>query len=73
MKHNTRPAVIFDMDGTLWDASSQIVISWNRTIDRFPQIWEEITLKRLQAELGKPMDDIATSYSHGSAMNGRWH
>lgn len=61
MKHNTRPAVIFDMDGTLWDASSQIVISWNRTIDRFPQIWEEITLKRLQAELGKPMDDIATS------------
>lgn len=61
MKHNSRPAVIFDMDGTLWDASVQIADSWNRTIGRFPQIWEEITLKRLQAELGKPMDAIAVS------------
>lgn len=61
MKHNSRPAVIFDMDGTLWDASAQIVLSWNKTIDGFPQIWEEITLERLQAELGKPMDAIAVS------------
>ena len=61
MKHDDRPAVIFDMDGTLWDASAQIVTAWNRTLEGFAQIWEEITLEQLQAQLGKPMDEIAVA------------
>lgn len=56
-----RAALIFDMDGTLWDSSEQIVTSWNQTMSRFPQVREKLTLERLQKELGKTMDRIAVS------------
>lgn len=56
-----KKGVIFDMDGTLWDAADQIVASWNQTILKFPEIREGLTRKRLEEELGKPMDQIATS------------
>lgn len=56
-----KKGVIFDLDGTLWDAADQIVVSWNQTILRFPEVREVLTRKRLEEELGKPMDQIAVS------------
>ena len=43
-----KKGVIFDLDGTLWDAADQIVVSWNQTILRFPEVREVLTRKRLE-------------------------
>ena len=33
-----KPAVIFDQDGTLWDARRVIYDTWKATFDRHPEI-----------------------------------
>ena len=54
-----KKGVIFDLDGTLWDAADQIVVSWNQTILRFPEVREVLTRKRLEEELGKLIERIS--------------
>ena len=49
-------AVIFDLDGTLWDASREILESWNDVIKS--ETGSPVTMERLTRELGKPMDRI---------------
>lgn len=52
-------AVIFDVDGTLWDTTDLVAHAWNRAVKEYgipnPQI---ITGDILKKEFGKPMDII---------------
>ena len=52
-------AVIFDVDGTLWDTTDLVAHAWNRAVKQCgilnPQI---ITSDILKKEFGKPMDII---------------
>lgn len=53
-------SLIFDLDGTMWDATENIRISWNKAIKKFDKLKErEITTKELQSVMGLPMDEIA--------------
>ena len=36
-------AIIFDVDGTLWDAKDEIVYSWNLALEGWPQITKRLT------------------------------
>lgn len=55
---NSRSAVIFDLDGTLWDARENICLSWNKALaDNYPDA-REIPVDAFTAQMGKLLPDI---------------
>ena len=53
--------VIFDVDGTLWDSTEQVAVSWRDTCSRYEIPCEHITGERLKKEVGKTLPDIGFS------------
>lgn len=51
-------AIIFDVDGTLWDAKDEIVYSWNIAIKEHGGVDRVLTSDMITPELGKPMCEI---------------
>lgn len=48
--------ILFDLDGTLWDASREIVDAWNLCFEKLGL--HPITVAQLCSNLGKPLDEI---------------
>lgn len=49
-------AIIFDLDGTLWDANKSCTKAWNDVLKEL-NYKNKITLKGMNSVTGKPMDD----------------
>jgi len=47
-----KKAILFDLDGTLWNSMPQIVESFNRALARRPELARQITLTELQGWMG---------------------
>ena len=41
--------ILFDLDGTLWDSSSQVVASWNETLEHQPDVSRRITIEDMES------------------------
>lgn len=54
-----KEAILFDLDGTLWDSSVQVVESWNEVFRSLEDVTYEITVEQIKGYMGKPMDEIA--------------
>lgn len=55
-------AILFDLDGTMWNATEQIRNSWNIAIKEFKGMeHRDISDEELQSVMGKPMDEIAAN------------
>ncbi len=53
-------AVVFDLDGTLWDSSEQVAGSWNVILDKHPETrGKVISVAEMRGLMGKQMDEIA--------------
>ena len=56
---NAKPMLIFDLDGTLWDASQSLAESWAAEIVRLSGRDKKYTIDEIHAVLGLTMDEIA--------------
>ena len=54
-----KKAIIFDMDGTLWDSADNVAVSWNIAMEQFGYEREPINEVDMQSVMGKTMDKIA--------------
>lgn len=54
-------AVIFDVDGTIWDSTEKVAIAWRKTCERHGVPCGHITADRLKNEFGKLLPDIGRS------------
>lgn len=52
-------SIIFDLDGTLWNAVDNILISWNMALKKHPEIDKSISKAELELCMGLKMDEIA--------------
>lgn len=52
-------SIIFDLDGTLWDAVQEICNAWNTALARHPGVRQAITEQELQGYMGLHLDEIA--------------
>ena len=69
---NIYDSIIFDLDGTLWNASQNICNSWNVVLKRHPEIKRDnFSLKELQNCFGLPMYDIAAKLFPQEEVNKR--
>lgn len=59
-----KKAIIFDMDGTLWDSAYNVAISWNIAMEKFGYERAPITEADIQSVMGKTMDHIAEILFH---------
>ena len=58
-------ALIFDLDGTLWDTSQSCAVGWNRVIDRHAIPFREITEHDVRGVAGKPHDECIRTVFDG--------
>ena len=52
-------AIIFDLDGTLWDNTHQAVHIWNRVLKKHPGMRKPATQEEEAGYMGKTPEEIA--------------
>ena len=54
-----KKGIIFDMDGTLWDPSENVAISWTEKVRELGYDFPDITQQDVMGVMGLTMDRIA--------------
>ncbi len=54
-----KKGILFDLDGTLWDSSEEVAISWSEALKKRSDLELTITTEMIQSVMGKSMTDIA--------------
>ncbi|MDE6873395.1 MAG: HAD-IA family hydrolase [Lachnospiraceae bacterium] len=52
-------AMIFDVDGTLWDTTEAAAKIWSDVAAKYPEVKDDVTAEKLKNLYGLPLEDIA--------------
>ena len=63
--------LIFDLDGTLWNSSSQVADSWNVVLKEYEPSLPLFTAKDIYSVMGKTMDEISDALLSGKNIKNR--
>lgn len=63
------PDVIFDLDGTLWDATGETHRVWNRVFARHPELNVRVTRDEARALMGRTMPEIGEALFPGMVLS----
>lgn len=66
-----KQGILFDLDGTLWDSSEEVAISWSEALQKYSDIRMEITTEMIQNVMGKSMTEIADIFFEGYDLEKR--
>ncbi len=55
-------SIIFDLDGTMWDSSEQVLKVWNEVTSKSSDIKKEITLEDLESVMGLQIKEIGERF-----------
>ncbi|MGO5051911.1 HAD family hydrolase [Lachnospiraceae bacterium LCP25S3_G4] len=50
--------IIFDVDGTLWDSTEVVAVSWNQAIREHTNLEVKVTAEELRKLFGRPLEEI---------------
>lgn len=50
--------IIFDLDGTLWDSTEVVAVSWNQAIEENTDLDRRVTADELKGLFGRPLGEI---------------
>lgn len=53
--------ILFDLDGTLWDATPEITLCWNRALEQNHVSRPPLTVEEIRSCMGMLLDDIAAA------------
>jgi phosphoglycolate phosphatase len=59
-------SIIFDLDGTLWDATDGAAVVWQTEAAKYSEVKDVITADRLKALYGRPLEEIAVKLLPGA-------
>lgn len=54
-----KKGILFDLDGTLWDSSANVIAAWNECIARNSDLGLTFTQEQMKGFMGKTLEDIA--------------
>ncbi len=54
-----KKGIIFDIDGTLWDSSMEVAMSWNEVFAKYPSVSNRCSRDDIMRLMGKPMTEFA--------------
>lgn len=63
-----KQGILFDLDGTLWDSSRQVVEAWNEVLAQQTDVERRITIEDMQGFMGLPMDEIGRRCFQGQGL-----
>lgn len=57
-----KKGILFDVDGTLWDAAIQVAASWNEVLELHEGLGLRITARDMYDHMGKTMEELGEAF-----------
>lgn len=61
---NKLDSIIFDLDGTLWDSTDELLLAWNKVLDKYDEVVKKFSKEDIEGYMGTPITEIYNDFLH---------